>query len=68
MSDTRQNTDNEQSVGELISALEREKLLVKERIEALMVEMANESGSTYLKKRKYSVGYAPNDWSEEDNA
>lgn len=68
MPDTMLNKDAAQSIEGRIIALEREKLLVKERIEALMVEMANESGISYLKKRKYSVGYAPNDWSEEDNA
>lgn len=68
MPDTMLNKDAAQSIEGQIIALEREKLLVKERIENLMVEMANESGISYLKKRKYSVGYAPNDWSEEDNA
>ena len=68
MPDTMLNKDAAQSIEGRIIALEREKLLVKECIEALMVEMANESGISYLKKRKYSVGYAPNDWSEEDNA
>ena len=68
MPDTMLNKDAAQSIEGRIIALEREKLLVKERIENLMVEMANESGISYLKKRKYSVGYAPNDWSEEDNA
>ena len=67
MPDTMLNKDAAQSIEGRIIALEREKLLVKERIEDLMVEMANESGISYLKKRKYSVGYAPNDWSEEDN-
>lgn len=44
-----------------IAELEREKLEVKKRIEALMVEMANETRIDGLKNRKYEVGSAPND-------
>ena len=58
---------NKSSLDEKIAALEREKLLVKERIEELMAEIAAESGITALKRRRYDVGYAPNDWSDEDN-
>lgn len=58
---------NKSSLDESIAALEREKLLVKERIEELMAEIAAESGVNALKRRRYDVGYAPNDWSDEDN-
>lgn len=62
-------TSNESDVAlsEQIADLERRKLAVKERIEQLMVEMADESGLSSLKKRRFDVGYAPNDWSEDEN-
>ena len=49
---------------EEIAELERRKLQIKEQIEALMIEIADESGRAALKRRKYDVGYAPNDWSD----
>ncbi len=55
------------ALDERIRELEMKKLEVKERIESLLVELAEESGVAGLKKRKYEVGYAPNDWSEEEN-
>ena len=56
------------SLSERIADLERRKLAVKERIEQLMVEMAEESGLSALRNRRYDVGYAPNDWSEDENS
>ena len=44
-----------------IDELEKEKLEVKKRIEALMDDMANETRIDSLKERKYEVGTAPND-------
>ena len=63
------NEDNG-AVGPLdvkIRELEMKKLEVKEKIESLLFELAEESGVKGLKKRKYEVGFAPNDWSEEEN-
>ena len=49
------------AIDERIAELEREKLEVKARIEALLVEMANETRIDSLTNRKYEVGEAPND-------
>ena len=49
------------AIEERIAELEREKLEVKKRIEALMVEMASEARIDSLTNRKYEVGTAPND-------
>lgn len=57
----------ESSIDERIRGLEEEKLAVKEKIEELLVELSGISGKKSLKKRKYEVGYAPNDWAEEEN-
>ena len=51
---------------EKIRELELAKLDVKREIEAVLSELADESGVKGLKKRKYDVGFAPNDWSEEE--
>lgn len=66
MSDSNK-IEKDVSIKERIAALEREKLAVKEQIEALMAEMAAECGKASLKKRRYDVGYAPNDWSDDEN-
>lgn len=50
-----------------IRELELQKLDVKQRIEDTLTEIARESGIKSLKNRKYDVGFAPNDWSEEEN-
>lgn len=50
-----------------IRELEIRKLDVKQRIEDTLSEIAKESGIKSLKNRKYDVGFAPNDWSEEEN-
>ena len=44
-----------------IAELERDKLEIKKRIEALMAEMANETRIDSLMNRRYAVGSAPND-------
>lgn len=51
---------------EKIRELELARLDVKREIEAVLSELADESGVKGLKKRKYDVGFAPNDWSEEE--
>ena len=51
-----------------IRELELEKLKLKEKIEDLLAVMAEESGVRSIKKRKFDVGYAPNDWIEEENS
>ena len=51
---------------ERIRELELAKLDVKKEIEEVLSELADESGVKCLKKRKYDVGFAPNDWSEEE--
>ena len=50
------------SVSSRIAELEREKLEVKRQIEQIMQEMADEVGKKTLKRAKYKVGEAPNDW------
>ena len=57
--------DRNYSVRKQIAELEREKLEIKRRIEEIMAVMAKESGVASLKKRKYEVGAAPNDWFAE---
>lgn len=57
--------DRNYSVRKQIAELEREKLEIKRRIEEIMAVMAKESGVASLKKRKYEVGTAPNDWFAE---
>ena len=54
-----------ESVRKKIAELEREKLEIKRQIEELMAVMAKDSGDSSLKKRKYEVGSAPNDWFAE---
>ncbi len=50
-----------------IRELELRKLEVKQRIEDTLSEIALESGIKCIGNRKYDVGFAPNDWSEEEN-
>lgn len=50
-----------------IRELELKKLDVKQRIEGILSEIALESGIKSIGNRKYDVGFAPNDWSEEEN-
>lgn len=49
------------AIDERIAELEREKLEVKKRIEALMAAIAHEARIDSLTNRKYEVGDAPND-------
>lgn len=61
MADTKISKKELAAIEERIADLEREKLEVKKRIEALLVEMANEARVDSLANRKYEVGNAPND-------
>ena len=61
MADTKINDKNLEAIDNRIAELEREKLEIKGRIEALMTEMSTETRIESLKKRRYEVGSAPND-------
>ena len=61
MADVKIDKDEIARIDERIAELEREKLEIKKRIEALMDEMAKETRIDSLKERKYEVGKAPND-------
>jgi hypothetical protein len=61
MADTKINDKNLEAIDKRIAELEREKLEIKSRIEALMTEMSTETRIESLKKRRYEVGSAPND-------
>ena len=61
MADTKINDKNLEAIDKRIAELEREKLELKGRIEALMTEMSTETRIESLKKRRYEVGSAPND-------
>ena len=61
MADTKINDKNLEAIDKRIAELEREKLEIKGRIEALMTEMSTETRIESLKKRRYEVGSAPND-------
>ena len=61
MADTKINDKNLEAIDKRIAELEREKLEIKGRIEALMTEMSTETRIESLKKRIYEVGSAPND-------
>ena len=61
MADTKINDKNLEAIDKRIAELEREKLEIKGRIEALMTEMSTETRIESLKKRRYEVGRAPND-------
>ena len=61
MADTKINDKNLEAIDKRIAELEREKLEIKSRIEALMTEMSTETRIESLKKRRYEGGSAPND-------
>jgi hypothetical protein len=61
MADTKINDKNLEAIDKRIAELEREKLEIKSRIEALMTEMSTETRIESLKRRRYEVGSAPND-------
>ncbi len=61
MADIKINDKNLEAIDKRIAELEREKLEIKGRIEALMTEMSTETRIESLKKRRYEVGSAPND-------
>lgn len=61
MADVKIDKDEIDLIDQRIAELEREKLEIKKRIEALMDEMAKETRIDSLKERKYEVGKAPND-------
>ena len=61
MADVKIDKDEIDLIDRRIAELEREKLEIKKRIEALMDEMAKETRIDSLKERKYEVGKAPND-------
>ncbi len=61
MADTKTRKEELALIDERIAELERDKLEIKKRIEALMNEMAKETRIDSLKERKYEVGMAPND-------
>ena len=61
MADTKINDKNLEAIDKRIAELEREKLEIKGRIEALMTEMSTETRIESLKKRRYEVGSTPND-------
>lgn len=61
MADTKINDKNLEAIDKRIAELEREKLEIKGRIEALMTEMSTETRIESLKRRRYEVGSAPND-------
>ena len=61
MADVKIDKDEIDLIDRRIAELEREKLEIKKRIEALMDEKAKETRIDSLKERKYEVGKAPND-------
>ena len=61
MADKKRNEKELADIEERITELEREKLEIKARIEALMVELAKETRIDPLTLRKHEVGLAPND-------
>ena len=61
MSDRIETNKLDPSVDKRITDLEKRRLEIKAKIEALMAEFAEETGTVSLKKRKYDVGCAPND-------
>jgi hypothetical protein len=61
MTDKRINKDDLTLIEKRIADLEREKLEIKKRIEALMNEMAKETRIDSLGERRYEVGTSPND-------
>lgn len=63
----QRKTDRDAEIDEKIRELELKKLEVKQKIEEVLSEIAEESGIKSIKNRKYDVGLAPNDWSEEEN-
>lgn len=63
----QKKSDRDVEINEKIRELELRKLDVKQKIEEAISEIAKESGIKSIKNRKYDVGFAPNDWSDEEN-
>lgn len=63
----QKKTDRDAEIDAKIRELELRKLEIKQKIEEVISEIAEESGIKSIKNRKYDVGLAPNDWSEEEN-
>lgn len=63
----QKKSDRDVEINEKIRELELRKLDVKQKIEEAISEIAEESGIKSIKNRKYDVGFAPNDWSDEEN-
>lgn len=63
----QKKSDRDVEINEKIRELELRKLEVKQKIEEAISEIAEESGIKSIKNRKYDVGFAPNDWSDEEN-
>ena len=63
----QRKTDRDAELDARIRELELRKLDVKQKIEEAISEIAKESGIKSIKNRKYDVGFAPNDWSDEEN-
>ena len=64
----QRKTDRDAELDERIRELELRKLDVKQKIEEAISEIAGESGIRGIKNRRYDVGFAPNDWSDEENS
>ena len=63
----QKKTDRDAEIDAKIRELELRKLEIKQKIEEVISEIAEESGIKSIKNRKYDVGLAPNDWSEEED-
>ena len=63
----QKKTDRDAEIDAKIRELELRKLEIKQKIEEVISEIAEESGIKSIKNRKYDVGFAPNDWSDEEN-
>ena len=63
----QKKADRDAEIDAKIRELELRKLEIKQKIEEVISEIAEESGIKSIKNRKYDVGLAPNDWSEEEN-
>ena len=63
----QRKTERDIELDEKIRELELRKLDLKQKIEDVISGISMESGIKSIKNRKYDVGFAPNDWSEEEN-
>ena len=63
----QRKTERDIELDEKIRELELRKLDLKQKIEDVISGISAESGIKSIKNRKYDVGFAPNDWSEEEN-